>query len=453
MSDHLDRLARFIHEADYEALPESVIERAKMVLIDTVGIAIYANGRNELFARTADFLKASCGQGASRMSRIWGVKDGLADSPFSALLNGAAAHSKQLDEAHWGAAGHPASYVVPAVLSVAETRRLSGKEAITGIVVGYEVAARLGSAYKRKSTMHPCGTYGIVGSAAAVGKLLKQDPQTLRETIRLSANLTLATTASSALEGASVHDLFTGFTNFMGVLIPWLAECGFRGETRALEMVFGTVSGDQFNPEVLTADLGTSYEIEKNFFKLHAVCGRNLSAITAFEDLWGELGLSDRDIDHIRVETYRGAVDWCSNNAPDNELAAKFSIPFALSAIAVFGNLFPDVFSDEHLNHPRIRELCSRVEVAENPDMTALIPRERPAKVTIRTKDGREYSREVLQHAGERDRSYSFGQIRDKFSRITAPILGNEKSQAILEKVGSIENVSDINELTALFVP
>jgi 2-methylcitrate dehydratase PrpD len=448
MSDiYLDKFVDFMVDADYHSFPNHVTEQAKMVLIDNIGVTIYGNHHNEMFKKTANLFQQNQDRGRSR---IFGLTNRFSEPMFSALLNGASAHSKQLDEAHWGAGGHPASYVVPAVLSVAETNNLSGKEVITSIILGYELAARLARAYVRKKTMHPCGTYGIVGSSAAIGKLLKQDRQTLRETIKLSANLTLATTASSALEGASVHDLYTGFTNFFGILIPQLAECGFQGESRSLEMVFGIVSGENFIPEVLVTNLGSSFEIEHNFFKQHAVCGRNISAITAFEDLLNEHPISIKTIEHIKVETYKGAVEWCANSNPDNELSAKFSIPFALAAITVFGNLYPDVFTPEHLNDPRIKEICSKVEVLENEEMTSLIPKERPAKVTVHTTDGQIYSREILKHIGERDRSYKLEHINEKFLKLTSPILGSEKSISVLEVAQAIENIEDINDFTSM---
>ena len=60
---------------------------------------------------------------------------------------------------------------MPAVLAAAQTKKVSGQQAIIAVALGYEIGARIGMASKLRVTMHPHGTWGTVGAAVSVAKV------------------------------------------------------------------------------------------------------------------------------------------------------------------------------------------------------------------------------------------------------------------------------------------
>lgn len=442
--DYLDSLACYIADADYDSFDRQTIDHAKKIIIDLIGIIILANQQKN-YIGLAELLD---GDSNKATSRIFG-RDFLLSPSLAALVNGSSAHSLLLDDTHPQAGGHPGSYVIPSVLAVGESIKSSGKDIITSIILGYEVAARLGCATKLRAVMHACGTWSVVGAAVAVSKLIGQTKKKIVETVKLAANLTLATSSSCALEGATAHDLYTGFTGFLGVLVPRFVDCGFTGETQSLEKVFGSISGTAFSSEKLIERFGDSFAINDNFLKIHAVCGLGLPAITAFENIIEENKfIRNEDISLIKVETYKRAVDELSSNRPVNPRSARFSIPYALAARLTFGNLKTEIFLKEHLENPSIRQLCDRIEVVEDPQMTLLFPNNGPSRVTVYMKDGNILSSEVLMNKGTKDYPYSGEELKNKFMHSVVPILGKTKGMRIMEIGSKLERIKDINELT-----
>ena len=116
-----------------------------------------------------------------------------------------------------------------------------------------------------------------------------------------------------------------------------------------------------------------------------------------------------------------------SDRDPVGALGAKFSIPYTLAARLVlgqWGDCGVEAFREPALSDPRVRALARRVEVVEDPALTALTPRARPARVEVRLADGRVLVRQVDQPFGEFDRPYPESALREKFVALAAPDLG-----------------------------
>ncbi|KAF2722541.1 2-methylcitrate dehydratase PrpD [Polychaeton citri CBS 116435] len=75
---------------------------------------------------------------------------------------------------------HPALAMVPTLLSIAANHHISGKELLTAMAVGYELATRIGFASTAEVEsvrgFHNPGLNGDLATAAAVSRLLHIDP-------------------------------------------------------------------------------------------------------------------------------------------------------------------------------------------------------------------------------------------------------------------------------------
>ena len=420
--DHLGALAAHVAEADP---PEDVRVKAALVLADTLGAIVGGAAEQEVSALTERLCQKSDGKALV-------IGPGRHAGPkTAALLNGTAGTALEMDEGHQFCKGHPAIHVIPAVLATAAEVPSSGKAILTAIAVGYEAAARVGIATELRPTMHPHGTWGAIGAATAVLRLRNATTAQIRDGMNMAASLGLSTSRRTMLEGGTVRNTFAGISNQMGLLVADLAAAGFSADTDGVAHVFGQVVSDRFDPEALTEDLGLRWEIMRNYFKLHACCRFNHAALDALDLLLAEApGLAPEEIAEITVETYGLAVE-LDDAAPKNVLAAKFSVPFAMAARLVTGVSTVESFSAERVSDDAIKMLAKRVRLVEDPAMTAKLPDQRPARVTITLRDGQHFTSATETNRGDWADPFSEPEVYGKFLSLTARAWSPEKSAAV----------------------
>lgn len=392
--------------------------------------------------------------GAARMATLIGT--GLRTEPLkAALINGTAGTFLELDEGHQFARGHPGIHVVPAALAEAEQENLSGRELLTALVVGYEIGARIGMACKIRMSMHPHGTWGTVGAAVAVGKLMGYEEPGMKEIINLSSSLALATSRRTMLEGGTVRNVYAGVSGYMGVLAHHLVQSGFTGERDGLDTVFGTVVSDTFLPEVMTEELGRRFEITRNYFKRHACCRYNHAALDALKAIIAKIPggrIQPEQVARVDVMTYSLAAQLCDQN-PQNTLAAKFSIPFAVATFIVHGDAGVKSFTSRAVDRPLIKALAQKVTVLEDSSLTAMMPARRPSRVRLALTDGTLLEAETLINKGDAEDPYSREELREKYHELAGPIWGHELAEKIYTDVTNLEEVDNVNQMTARMSP
>ncbi len=171
--DDLTRaLAERVAEIGSERLPQDVAERARMVLLDTLG-AILAGAVYSRPTQVARDCIVDLHAGTSATVLGHGIR---ASSVGAALCNGIAAHALELDDSHRYATGyHPGATVVPAALAIAEQEDRSIDALVAAIAAGYEAGGRIGRAVNpshRYRGFHSTGTVGVFGAAAAARSAL-----------------------------------------------------------------------------------------------------------------------------------------------------------------------------------------------------------------------------------------------------------------------------------------
>ncbi|MDI6763827.1 MAG: MmgE/PrpD family protein [Thermodesulfobacteriota bacterium] len=445
MPEYLDRICDFVVKTDFKDFNATVVEQAKKVLYDTIG-AIAAGAQQNEPTEMANRLMA---YGGHSTSTVVGQKKKM-DPLNAVLINGTAGTWLELDEGNQFARGHAGVHVVPAALAIGEERGASGKELLTAIILGYEIACRIGIASKIRMTMHPHGTWGTIGAAVTVGKLMGIDVGQMKALINISSSMTLATSRKTMLEGGTVRNLYAGVSGYMGILAYHLLMSGFTGEADGIRSVYGGVVSDSFDPAMMVEGIGSRYEITRNYFKKYACCRYNHSSLDALYKIMGkqkERKIRPELVEHITIETYSLAAQLGDQN-PGNMLAAKFSIPFAIATTIIHGNSGVECFLPDQVSQPKIRELAARVKVVEKPEFTQLMPSQRPSTVTIRFRNGEAFTETVFITRGDIEDPYSTEEIEEKFLDITSPIYGMEKAKAIVEKTKRIEAFNNIQDYT-----
>ncbi|MCE0768769.1 MmgE/PrpD family protein [Pseudonocardia kujensis] len=367
------RLAEFIASTTFVDLPDHVVERMRMYLLDFLVVAAagahLAESSPAFRAGTASLDAAPAGEGATVIAST-----ARASLENAALLNGIAAHSLDFDDTHLGGALHPGAPVWPAVLALAEHRGADGRALLTAAAVGYEVTCRVGmaigqSAYDRG--FHPTGVAGTFGAAAAAAALLRLDADAAESAIGLAGS-----SASGSMQfmedGSWNKRLHPGLAARNGLLAAALAEAGVKGSRQALEGRRGALLAFSAGPDVrhLVPPPDRPWTASDTGIKPYPACRATHGAIDA------ALQLRDRDpgvaggsgVLQLRLEPR--AVDLVGRSVspklrPQNTVDAQFSVFFQVAVTLLAGA--PGWNSYAHLDDEAVLQLIDRIEIVTDP--------------------------------------------------------------------------------------
>lgn len=436
----LARLALSLRLAD---IPADVLAHVRLVVRDTLGVMLAGSRLPEIAALAR--LAPTLGSGPST---IFGTRL-TAASHVAALVNGTGGVSLELDEGNQFAINHPAVHIMPALLALAEETDASGAAFLEAFVTGYEIAVRVGRSTRLRAPVHPFGSHAIVGTAVACARLLGFDEDVTARTIEVAAGLPIASSQMAANSGASVRNLYTGFTNHNGLLAARLAQAGFCGEPGALASVFGAILGERF--ELAVEERFGEFFIARNYFKIYACSRWNHAPIEAAEDIRSRPDFDLDRVETIEVFTYDPATR-LGGNLVTNAYAAKHSIAFNVAARLALGSNGAEVYTDETVRSDRIQSLIGRVRVSEDPELTALLPGIRAARLAIRMVGGALYEARSEVPIGGFDNPLSAAQLEEKFRTLAGAAIGDDAVDALISEVGRIETLASVRVLSGDFV-
>jgi 2-methylcitrate dehydratase PrpD len=433
--------ASFARRSSFGDLPPAVVERARLVMLDSFGAIIAGQREPEVQAA------------ARRLAKT--ARARKAGSPLTAsFLDGLAGTFLEIDEGNQFARGHPAIHVVPALMAASRLRRVTGRDAALALALGYEIGARIGIASKLRVTMHPHGTWGTVGAAMGVAKLNRASAAEFAGVISVASSLGLTTSRRTMLEGATIRNSYAGFSNMLGMMAWDLVKAGITGEADGVGSVYGGIAADDWRPAEMVDGLGERWEIARNYFKRHAACRYNHGALDALSEIVGRAGgrIDPDMVERIDVETYVWAAQ-LDHQQPANMLAAKFSTPFSLATFIAHGKADLDAFREPARANPAVQSLAKRVFVTEDPALTAKLPGLRPAQVRVRLKDGRSFDALAQTNRGDTEDPYSTADVVAKFHEVAGPSLGAERAAELAARVLSLDEEPDFASLQALCDP
>ena len=423
--DYLDRLSQFAADLDYRSLPPDVQEQVGWILADTLAAMAAGSAEPELRALAER-------QGASEAASLIGLGR-RSGCEAAAFINGTAGTFLEMDEGNRYSRGHPAVHVIPAAVALSQERAADAVDFLAGLVVGYEVGSRLGAASQLRGAMHPHGTWGTIGAAAACARIAHLSASAMREALNIASSLTTATSKRTMLEGGLVRNTYAGLSNRNGLLALDLTECGFTGERDGPASLLGQIVSEHFDPEAVVRELGQDWHLMHNYFKMHSCCRYNHGTLDAIDQLAASQSLPQPgEIESIEVQTYHLAAE-LDDPAPANTLAAKFSVPFAVATRIVHGSSALSSFTWEAVRRPDVLALAQKVRVSHDPAMSQRLPAERPARVLMRLNDGRQLLAEAGVNRGDDASPYTREELRAKFMDLSGRIWPAAHCRDLLE--------------------
>lgn len=444
-------LANFCCSLKYQDIPEGTVNRAKQCILDYLAATL--PGSQTKTGKIGLEISKELNHGGPKHSTIlgYGVKTNCS---LAALANGMAGHALEIDDATRYATGlHPGVTVIPASLAIGEYLQNSGKELLTAIILGYEIAGRVGTAINpshRYRGFHSTGTVASFGAAAAVAKLLGFDETYTAYTLGI-AGAQAGGVFEFLKENATTKHLHAGRAAQNGVLAGLLAKKGMTGPTTILEGSEGFCKAysDEYDIDYLTRDLGKKYEMDLGYFKLHSACGQNFSAIEAGINIKAKYEISYSEIEEIEISTYKAAAV-LNNCNPQTVQEAQFSMPFLVALAMTEGEVSLRTLTPERINNVEIQSLASKVKVKEDKELTNNYPRLRTAVVKIKLADGNTIEEKVDIPRGMPEKPLTQKEVEDKFLASTSGVLDEGAAQAIIEKVISIDKAKNICDLIRL---
>ena len=430
-------LGKFAAELKFSDLPKNVVERAKDCIIDTIAVARF--GARFPWSRMAVDYALRYGSGGP--CSIIGT-DARVHAPYAALANGLQVHAFEQDNVHYPSVGaHGGATVLPAVLAACEESGGDGKTAITALVAGCEVMFRIGAASRHtpeKLGFHAPALPGGYGSAMAMGRVLGYSAEQMAHALGIAGSLSSGLLAfTKSRQGGMIKRLHLGRASESGVLAARLAGSGYTGPETVLDGKFGflDVYCQEPDPSWLTRDLHKDWATMRIMIKQYASQGHTHTAIQSLRGLMKDHAFTGNEVDHVVVEGPERLMNYHNIVEPGDIMQAQYSVPFCVALALYRDPVDPHSFTDDALDDPAIRTACRQVQ------MRLLANLQVPhytTRLTVRLKDGREFTRVADSLKGMPADPLSRDEVRRKFM-LTA---GYDEADAkrIVERLENLEN-------------
>jgi 2-methylcitrate dehydratase PrpD len=439
-----EALAGRVAAIGWEALPDRVRQMSRRVVLDAVGCAL--NGSRTPEAALLAAARADLGPDGA--CTVWGTPGG-APPGVAALLNGAHAHLRELDDI--GGGGHAGACQVPAALAAAELAGREGRDVLLGVVAGHEVSSRLADAASYDVMTlrgwHTTGVYGSLGAAAAAARTLDLDARGCAHALGLAGSFTGGTWAFMA-DGAMSKRVHPGRSAEIGLTAALLARRGVTGPAQVLDAPWGGLyaacAAGESDPSAIARSMDDGYRILRKGFKPYPVCwGINSSADAALA-LREKGRLAPGEVARVRITVSEMSRRMIGGVRIASRLDAQMSVTYAVASILVRGHLDLCDFDDAALVDPAVRDMMGHIELIVDPAAHG----ERQT-VEIETRDGRVLRDRVETPRGHWDHPLSDGDLRAKFLDLAGPALGPAAPRAA-DLVGELERPGALRALLAL---
>lgn len=432
-------LARYVVESRFESIPAATRHHATRTFVNWLGCAIggsHHEGMDIALAALAPMAGAAQASVLGRSERL--------DILHAALLNGISSHMFDFDDTHLKTVIHPAGPVCSAILALAEHRPVSGEDFVHALVLGVEVECRIGnSVYPNHydTGWHITGTAGVMGAAAACGKLLGLNEQ------QMVWALGIAATQSSGLRemfGTMCKPFHPGNAAKNGLMSALLAEKNFTSSNRGIEAPrgFAHVLSTKFDPAEIIDGLGKTFEIDLNTYKPFA-CGIVIHPIIdACVQLRNEHALTGDEIESVLAKVHPLVLELTGKKTPQTGLEGKFSVYHSAAAGFIYGAAGEREYSDAVVRDAKVVALRDQVTAVVDATM-----HEDQTLVEVKLKDGRTLSKYVEAAIGSLKRPQTDADLEAKFRGLAEDVLPKAQVDKVLGlawKVGALASAGDV---------
>ena len=448
-------MADFVAGLRYEAVPAEVIERIKLLMLDSLGCAIF--GAELPWSRILrnTLAKVDTSQGCT----VWGTRQRLS-APHAALVNGTLVQSFELDDVHRVGVLHVGAVTLPGVLAIAEMQPdMTGRDLLTACVAGYEIGPRVGMCMGPEHIgqgWHSGATVGVFSAAAGSAAALRLSAEQVVHAIGIAG--TQAAGLMAAQFGAMVKRMHAGRSAQSGLYGALLAAGGFTGITDVFENEYGgfcttfSRSTDRFDREKLVAGLSTQFETLRIALKFYSCVGSNHTTLDAIRMMQARHPFGPDDVAGILVRGSRVTMDHVGwPYVPQGMTSAQLNLPYCVATLLLDGDVFVDQFTDDKIADPDRMRIAAKVRVAEDPAITARGSRFRHmVHVAVELNDGTRMTETVVAPRGSEDSFASAADVIAKFTKLAGRRIPSAQVDRIVDAVLHAERLPQAASLVQL---
>jgi 2-methylcitrate dehydratase PrpD len=439
-------VAEFVLGLGYDAIPADIAEFARLLVLDLAAVAI-AGTRVEAggLARDHAVKHWAAGPGAPSARLAF-------DGRRASLPGATFALATQLDnlDAHDGwqpSKGHAGAALLPALLALADaTPRLSGRDALTALVVGYEISYRAAAAlHATTSDYHTSGAWNALGTAAIAARLIGLDAERLRHALGIAEfHAPRSQMMREIANPTMLHD-GTGWGAPTGVYAALVAADGFTGAPAAL------IEFD--DAAAVWSDLGRRWLTGEQYIKVYPTCRWAHAAIDCALALRTEHRLTAERIKRIEIRTFRySAALW--NDVPASSPVAQYALAWPVAAALARGRVTVEEILPQSFADPAIRRLVDLTEAVVDDAAEAAYPGRRIGGVVIETTDGRRLESGLREASGGPVPRPTAGEVIAKYRAFATPVIGAERTGLIEQAVLALGGPkADFKALVDLLAP
>ncbi|MDO8671346.1 MAG: MmgE/PrpD family protein [Dehalococcoidia bacterium] len=441
-------VARFVAETGFDEVPAQAIEFAKGAIRDCIGVTLAAVGEPS----SAAMLELVQELGGNPSSRILG--SGIKSSPrLAALANGTMSHALDYDDMTWTMQGHPSVPVLPAALALGEYVGASGRDVVLAYLLGYEVETKLALAIGENyfsQGWHPTAVLGTMGAAAASARILGLSPT--ESCMALGIGASQASGLREAF-GTDTKPFHAGHAARSGVMATMLARKGLTASIASIDGPQGFLNsfggGGQATLGPLMEGLGRPYDILRlrPAIKCYPCCYGTHRGLDAILYIISNQEIDPNAVDAVVCSVPERVQRSLIHSNPVTGLEAKFSLGYTVAAAIVDKGVVLRSFTDDQVMRPQVRSLMARVRRelrhGESPD-------DDPTIVTVKLKDGREFSHSVAFPRGNPAIPLTEAELEVKYCDCAREALSEEDVQRSSEMLSRLEELTAIRMLTSI---
>ena len=436
-------LARCVATTKWEDIPESVRHEAKRALLNFFAVAIAGCRTRPVELALKQLAEFSGGKQATIVGRSERI-----DALSAAFLNAAGANVFDYCDTHLPTVVHPTSPLAPAVLAMAELRKVTGPELLLAFILGFEIECRVGGAVSPghyPKGWHITSTCGVFGAAAGAAKLLQ-----LGEAQIVWALGNASTQSAGLCEclGWPAKSVSVGNAARNGLFSALLADKGFEGPPEPIAGAQGFLAamGEPPNWSALLDGLGQSWEVANNSIKPYPA-GFVIHPLLDLALDWRKAN-PDAVVDKVLARGNPLLVQRTDRPEVATGRESQVSLQHAVAAALVLGKAGLEQFTDACVNDPQVSAMRRRIFVESAPDISTIA-----VEMEFKTADGKVQKMATQAAKGSAANPLKDAEIERKLRDEAKSWNAKHDIQPLIDAVWSLDKSTDASTLAALTTP
>ena len=447
-------LANYITGLNYSQLSTSAVHETKKRLLDAIacGIGGYTSEPSKI-ARTV-----AANTSGTPPARIFGTGK-TTSMEMAAFTNAVMVRYLDFNDTYISkGSGHP-SDMTAALIAVAEAQRCSGKDTLLAIAIAYEVYAAMADQIGLRDLGWDQGVFAVLGTAAGVSKLLKLNTAQTGDALAIAVTANIPTRQTRSGELAMWKGVATAAAARSGVTAALLAQAGMTGPTAAFEGkdgVWDKVTG-KFQLGAMggmNASEAVQFGIERTNLKFFPSEYHSQAPLAIALELRKKVAIAD--IEAINVQTYFTAWSEIGSEPekwhPQTRETADHSMPYLLSLGLVDGRVTVNSFTVERMNDPVLKNVMSRIKIAESKAFTSQFPGKLMTEIEVVTRDGKRIVETANYPKGHAKNPMTDADVEAKFNILCEGLMDGAQQSALVKAVWSLDQATDLTGLLDLLV-